>query len=307
MQIVLLGTGTSHGIPCIACECRVCTSSDFRDKRMRCSAYIINENKDGSKSHILIDIGPEFRIQAIQNKIKSVDAILLTHSHADHLHGLDDIRIFSHTISSCHLKNPDKGQETKGRGIVIYSNEQSLIDVKYRFDYVFKPTQIGGGKPKISLEKDSVFDKCIPTEFGDMTVTQIPMKHGDINTTGWILSSICSDGKKHSFAYLTDCSEIPKSSIEKIISSAGIIDHCVIDGLREEPHSTHFSYLQAMDVAEQIKPIHTWFTHICHLNTHVEISNYIHKHLKLFSNLSNIVNMGGSVEPAYDGLKIEIL
>lgn len=100
MKMTLLGTGTSHGIPCIACECPVCSSTDFRDKRLRSSAYVVHKSKDGNKCHILIDIGPEFRIQAINHKIKAIDAVLLTHSHADHLHGLDDIRIFSHTFSS---------------------------------------------------------------------------------------------------------------------------------------------------------------------------------------------------------------
>ena len=87
MKMVLLGTGTSHGIPCIACKCRVCTSNDDHDKRLRCSAYVTNKNDDESVSHLLVDVGPEFRIQAIKNEIMAVDAVLLTHSHADHLHG----------------------------------------------------------------------------------------------------------------------------------------------------------------------------------------------------------------------------
>lgn len=306
MKIILLGTGTSHGIPCIACDCAVCNSSDPRDKRLRCSAYITNQNKDGTESHILIDIGPEFRIQAITHKIKAVDAVLLTHSHADHLHGLDDIRIFSHTISSSHLTNPDSGKETSGPGITIYSNAQTLRDVQRRFDYVFKPTQIGGGKPKLRLESDSVFSSETPAEFGDLKITPIPLRHGELDVTGWLIAKTCADGTVRSFAYLTDCSSIPDSSTRTIIDSGGTIEQCVIDGLREIPHSTHFSYMQAMEVAEKICPRHTWFTHICHLKSHVEISEYIQAHLHSFKNLSEIVRNGGSVEPAYDGLSFEI-
>lgn len=408
MKITLLGTGTSHGIPCIACDCPVCTSSDPHDNRMRCSAFVENENADGTKTSILIDIGPEFRIQAIREHIKAIDAVLLTHSHSDHLHGLDDIRIFSHTISSGHITNPKMGLETKGPGIAIYSNAQSLRDVRYRFAYVFRETQLGGGKPKLRLVDERIFRKRQPQEFGDIHVTPIQMKHGKIDTTGWLLSvgqgenasgihgvvnfsgvggavenasgvtagvevengSDVTGGKEvadvngvcggnvvenlygvrgevenenysgvtgeievanasggrdevgvvnfsgvtasvevesasgvsgvRSFAYLTDCSYISDESIEKIVKNGGVIEHCVIDGLRETPHSTHFSFLQAMAVAEKIKPVHTWFTHICHLKKHTEISEYIKKHLQEFPNLSKIVKNGGSVEPAFD-------
>ena len=153
------GTGTSHGIPCIACKCRVCTSNDDHDKRLRCSAYVTNKNDDESVSHLLVDVGPEFRIQAIKNEIMAVDAVLLTHSHADHLHGLDDIRIFSHTLGSDKIeelkKNPENAgidpkllaQASGGKGICLYANFNTIGDVKSRFDYIFKEnTQIGGGK-----------------------------------------------------------------------------------------------------------------------------------------------------------------
>lgn len=411
---------------------------------MRCSAFVENENADGTKTSILIDIGPEFRIQAIREHIKAIDAVLLTHSHSDHLHGLDDIRIFSHTISSGHITNPKMGLETKGPGIAIYSNAQSLRDVRYRFAYVFRETQLGGGKPKLRLVDERIFRKRQPQEFGDIHVTPIQMKHGKIDTTGWLLSvgqgenasgihgvvnrsgvtagkevenlygvtdgrenenlngvrgavkntsgvtgevkvenknRVCggnfvengsgvrggrenenlygvrdevgvknfsgvtagvkvenaggvtvgvkvenasdvTGGRENenfsgvtagvevesanrvrgvrSFAYLTDCSYISDESIEKIVKNGGVIEHCVIDGLRETPHSTHFSFLQAMAVAEKIKPVHTWFTHICHLKKHTEISEYIKQHLQEFPNLSKIVKNGGSVEPAFD-------
>ncbi|MBD5442730.1 MAG: MBL fold metallo-hydrolase [Treponema sp.] len=305
MKMTILGSGTSHGIPCIACSCSVCQSKDARDKRTRCSAFVENKNADGTTSHILIDIGPDFRMQALKNNITALDAILLTHSHADHLHGLDDIRVFSHTVSRDHIKNPSAENATS-EGIALYANNRTVKDVEHRFDYIFKKTQIGGGKPKIRLERQTLFERKMPPEFGDIIVTPIPMMHGSLETTGYLLTVNNGASKRHSIAYLTDCSFISDKSIQKIRECGGIIDHCVIDGLREKPHATHFSYLQAMDVAEKIKSRHTWFTHICHLKSHIQIQEYIADHLKNFPTLSKMVNEGGSVDAAYDGLTLEI-
>lgn len=245
----------------------------------------------------------------MKNNITAVDAVLLTHSHADHLHGLDDIRVFSHTVSRDHLKNPSL-EKNSGDGLALYTNKHTLKDVKHRFDYIFKKTQIGGGKPKIHLENQDIFKKKTPCEFGDITVTPIPMMHGSLETTGWLLTINHHTNndrvEKHSFAYLTDCSFISDKSIKKIIECGGIIEQCVIDGLREKPHATHFSYRQAMEVAEKIKSRHTWFTHICHLKSHIQIQTYIAEHLQDFPNLSQIVKTGGSVDAAFDGLTLEM-
>lgn len=318
MKMTLLGTGTSHGIPCIACHCRVCTSKDSRDKRFRCSAYVTNKNKDGTESHIQIDTGPEFRLQCIKYGIEAIDAVLLTHSHADHLHGLDDIRVFSHTFGSDkieELKNnpenagiPPKMLETSlnGKGICLYANRQTIEDVKNRFDYIFKAdTQVGGGKPKLTLVDCGEINKNPPKEFGDLTIIPVPLKHGELDDSGWLISVRKDDGKIHSIAYLTDTSFVPPESIRLLKEKGGIIDHCVIDGLRVKPHSTHFGFRQAMDVAEQIKPWHTWFIHICHLMTHVEIQEYVEDAIADYPALCEIVKNGGSVGPAYDGLVLE--
>ncbi|MBQ5471120.1 MAG: MBL fold metallo-hydrolase [Treponema sp.] len=305
MKMLLLGTGTSHGVPCIACKCSVCTSKDEHDKRFRCSAYVTSSNKiDGYEPHLLVDIGPDFRSQALKYDVCAVDAVLLTHSHADHLHGLDDIRIFSHTISSSHLTNPNKGKETEGNGLPFYTNTRTIRDLKNRFDYVFKETQLGGGKPKIRLEDCAGLDESQPKEFGDIRVLPIPMLHGTLEVTGWLFSSIERDGKYHSIAYLTDVSKMPDSSIQKIRENAGILDHVVIDGLRKEEHSTHFSFKQAMQVCEQLEPKHSWFTHMSHNNSHNEIIEYAKKEVENFPRLKQIVLNGGSVLPAYDSLVI---
>lgn len=302
MKMVLLGTGTSHGIPCIACDCDVCRSKDRRDKRLRCSAYVTNKNKDGTVSSILVDIGPEFRIQALRRKIKAVDCLLLTHSHADHVHGLDDIRIFSHTASCANKINCARGKETPGQGLPVYGNRSTLRDLKNRFDYIFKETQIGGGKPKLVLKVASDLMERKEPKTGDVAVTPIPMMHGNQKSCGYVFTVTDKKEQKHSIAYLTDCSMIKETGFERIAAIGGTIDHVVIDGLREEPHQTHFSYLQAMEAANRIGGKHTWLTHMCHSMSHVQILEYIEKHLTEFPVLEKIVMDGGSVEPAYDGL-----
>ena len=318
MKMTLLGTGTSHGIPCIACHCKVCTSKDQHDKRLRCSAYVTNKNKDDSVSSIIVDVGPEFRIQCIKYDICSLDAVLLTHSHADHLHGLDDVRVFSHTMGTDRIeewkkKNPENAgidprllEKSMGpEGLKLYANSQTIRDVKNRFDYVFKETQIGGGKPKLELIDSSVLYEKQAKEFGEMIITPVPMKHGVLDTNGWLFSRKDGEGKIHSIAYLTDCSYIPKESIDLLKERGGIIEHCVIDGLRVKPHSTHFSFRQAMEAAEEIMPKNTWFIHICHLMSHEEIKSYALEQLKDFPNLKESVKAGGYVGPAYDGLVLE--
>ncbi|MDE5899691.1 MAG: MBL fold metallo-hydrolase [Treponemataceae bacterium] len=329
MRLTLLGTGTSHGIPCIACDCPVCRSSDSRDNRLRCSAYASHRTADGGEAHILIDIGPEFRVQALKYGITAVDCVLLTHSHADHLHGLDDIRIFGHTTSSDERRGTDESDcrapagseppadqpelpqtETRGGGkpdaarrqIPLYANRQTIRDVRSRFSYIFKRTQTGGGKPSLSLQNCARLAEKNPPDTGGIRVRPVPMLHGTVRTTGWLLSVPGTDGRMHSIAYLTDCNAISGRTLRELRGEADVLEHLVIDGLREKPHSTHFSYLEALAAAEALRPRHTWLTHICHTMSHVQISSYLRAHLAGFPALESIVRGGGSVEPAYDGL-----
>lgn len=288
MQLTFLGTGTSHGVPVIACDCKVCKSRDSHDKRMRCSAYVVS----ASGKAILIDIGPEFRIQALQNNIRKVDAVLLTHSHADHLHGLDDLRIFSCDMADKPTTDAARAK-VNAPAIPVYTNQRTLKDVENRFDYIFKPAKIGGGKAKLQL-------LCAESQFAleDVQIIPIPMLHGRTETVGWLLSEIDSAGNKSSIVYLTDCNYISPESIQLIKDNCGELKHLIIDGLRIEAHSTHFNILQAMEVACKIGGENVWITHLTHHSTHEEYQEYINNHLRDFSGLTK------KVSPAYDGLTI---
>jgi phosphoribosyl 1,2-cyclic phosphate phosphodiesterase len=294
-------------MPVIACHCHGCTSHDKRDKRLRCSAYICQRENHGVTTRIVIDTGPEFRIQALKYKIPALNAVLLTHSHADHLHGLDDLRIFSHTEFCPGCKGSSVSYpETHGQGLPIYTNAEAIEDVKNRFDYVFKKTQEGGGKPRLVLIDCAAYSGSQPLMIGSVSVIPVPMMHGELPTAGWLLGCTARDGTKHSVAYLTDCNYISPESVALLKEFGGTIDHVVIDGLRVKSHSTHCSFDEAMAYASRIGGRHTWFTHICHDMRHIEIIDYIRSRLGFYPSLEKIVSEGGSVEPACDGLVLKI-
>ncbi|SEP99812.1 phosphoribosyl 1,2-cyclic phosphate phosphodiesterase [Treponema bryantii] len=297
MKLTFLGTGTSHGVPVIACDCAVCKSSDSKDKRTRSSAYIQIDSKDNSHKYILIDVGPDFRTQALRENIRQIDAVLLTHSHADHLHGIDDLRNFS-----CIMSNkPDNPQNKKydRPPIPFYTNEGTASDIKHRFNYLFSEKAFGGGHAKISLNpvaKTFTFDT--------IKITPVPMMHGPLETAGWLLTENTPEGPR-SIAYLTDCNYISDESIELIhkecgLENGGRLVHLVIDGLRIKEHSTHFSFLQALEVSEKIGGDHIWFTHLTHNSSHIQTTAYIEEHRAEFPGLATAL----SILPAYDGLSI---
>ncbi|GHV93164.1 MBL fold metallo-hydrolase [Spirochaetia bacterium] len=290
MKLTILGSGTSHGIPVLGCDCPVCHSEDILDKRMRASLYI--EGDSGERA--LIDTGPEFRLQAIRAGIKRLDGIFLTHAHADHVHGLDDVRPLS--------------RETP---LPVYGNRETIEEMRERFSYIFKETQQGGGKPRIIPR---VVSK--PVALGGLTFTPIPVKHGMLDILGWKIEEKTADtgtaaAKKTSgveaapgaAVYLTDTSEIPAASRE-IIGKPAVL---IIGALRTRPAETHFSFEQALNAAVEIGAAEVYLTHICHDYLHGEIVEYCQNFMEE-RGLKAANGMGGGVTmtPAYDCLEITL-
>ena len=221
-----MGTGTSTGVPVIACDCAVCTSPDPRNNRTRTSAWVRSE-----ETSLLIDTPPEMRIQAIANGLRRLDGVLFTHSHADHIFGLDDVRRFNFM---------------QGMAMPCYGDENTLKDLRRVFSYVFMDTQAGGGKPSLLLH--AVVD---PFPLGNLEVMPIPIFHGRLPIYGYRIGR---------FAYVTDVSEIPPASMELLQD----LEVLVLGALRPMPHPTHFNVAQAIEVSQMLSPRQTYFTHMTH-------------------------------------------
>jgi len=265
MELYFLGTGTSHGIPVIGCGCRVCTSPDPRDIRFRSSALI--RGRDGEQ--VLIDCGPEFRLQAIRANIVSLDALLLTHAHADHLHGLDDVRPL-----------------TRNKVLPIFANESTFAEVQERFSYLFKDTQVGGGKARIQAQ---ILTK--PTIIGSLRITPIPILHGRLPILGWLIEEDTTR-----FAYLTDLSSLSPEA-EKNLKG---LDVLVVGALRKRVHPTHLSFDQAFDMAHKLRSRRTFLTHLCHDHLHTEIQNICSEWEE------GMEEKGLRMQPAWDGLVVRL-
>ena len=227
-KVLVLGTGTSHGVPMIGCECDTCRSTDPRDRRSRASILI----QLNSGQSVLIDTSPDLRMQALTHNVKRVDAIVYTHSHADHIMGLDEVRRFNALQKSA---------------IPCYGDERTLSDLHRIYSYIFNPeTPRAGGIPQVVTARVAG-EFCI----GEATFVPIPVLHGSRTIFGYRIGS---------FAYLTDCSGIPDASWPLLSGVRTLI----LDALRERPHPTHLSVEQALAVVAQLKPERAMFTHMCH-------------------------------------------
>jgi phosphoribosyl 1,2-cyclic phosphate phosphodiesterase len=234
MRLTLLGTGTSYGVPVIACSCSVCTSDDPRNKRKRASAYV---EVDGRA--FLIDTATELRLQALEHGVRRVDAVLFTHYHADHVGGLDDLKAFN---------------AINGSILPCYGNAATEEALRQRFDFAFNGSPFIGGIPHITFTVvEEAFDL-----FG-VRVTPVELQHGRITATGWRIGNA---------AYLTDCNGIPPRSMELLQD----LDLMVLDGLRPRPHPTHFSIPEAVEVAKRLRPKLTLLTHLTHEVDHAKVS-----------------------------------
>ncbi|MCR5435497.1 MAG: MBL fold metallo-hydrolase [Treponema sp.] len=287
MKFTFLGTGTSHGVPVIACDCEVCRSNDSRDKRLRTSGFLQTDDEH----YILFDAGPEFRIQALENNITKLDSILLTHSHADHLHGIDDVRVFSTKMYKVPT-DPRSLEQYNAPPLQLFTNAVTAQDLRERFGYIFSNVIEGGGVAKINLVEVKE-----PFYIGETKITPVPMMHGHLETCGFLVTS----KNNKSLAYLTDCNFISDESFALINKNCGTLEHLVIDGLRIKEHSTHFNFDQALAAAEKLSPKHVWVVHLTHNATHVQVTDYLNENLKNYPGLKN----AESVLPAYDKLSLE--
>jgi phosphoribosyl 1,2-cyclic phosphate phosphodiesterase len=236
VKITFLGTGTSQGVPVIACECSTCQSKDQHDKRLRTSLLLETEEKT-----LLFDAGPDFRQQMLRENIRKLDSILLTHEHKDHIAGMDDVRAFN-------FKSQD--------AIDIYAEERVQKAIKKEFSYVFSEYQYPG-VPKMRLNnipEHSFIVKGIPV---------IPLRvfHYQLPVYGFRIQD---------FAYITDANYIPEETKEKLFG----VKYLVINALRKEKHISHFSLREAVDIIREISPKKAYITHISHqMGYHSEVSN----------------------------------
>jgi phosphoribosyl 1,2-cyclic phosphate phosphodiesterase len=230
-----LGTGTSTGVPMIGCDCAVCQSEDVRDKRLRPS--ILVKTPEGN---LLVDTGPDLRYQLLRADVSRVEAVLFTHTHADHVLGLDDIRQIN------HLQN-----------IVmpLHGSAQTLSQIERVFDYCFKETQKGGGKPRLTLHEFVPYEKL--TLCG-LDIQPLWHLHGRMPVNSFIFGG--------SFAYMTDISAIPWRTWDALKG----IDTLVLGTVRHEPHPTHLSVGQAVAVARELGARQTYLTHLSHHLGHIE-------------------------------------
>jgi len=228
MRLTLLGTGTSTGVPSIACDCETCTSDDPRDKRLRVSAIIEHAGQT-----ILIDTSSDFRQQALRFKLKRLDAVLVTHCHADHIFGLDDIRPLNFRFGALN----------------VYANERAWVDIRRIFKYIFEPSHFGGGLPQVIANTITAGGSfCLGN---DLIITPLEVIHGRLPVMAY---------RFNDFAYLTDLSEIPPATMDSLRD----LDVLILDCLRFREHPTHLWVEKALEYVEQLKPRRTFFTHIAH-------------------------------------------
>ncbi|MBI5177982.1 MAG: MBL fold metallo-hydrolase [Nitrospinae bacterium] len=239
LKILFLGTGTSTGVPMIGCHCRVCSSTDVRDNRLRTSALI--SWQDGPiERNVLIDASTDLRAQALRHGLERIDAVLFTHAHADHVHGIDELRSFN------FIQHEE---------IPCYGPPDTLEKLRRRFDYIFAETAYeGGGKPKLSLHPVEP-----PFELFGKTVEPLPVKHGSSDVFGYRFGPL---------AYVTDCNAIPPATMEKMRG----LRLLVMGAVQRKPHSTHFGVDEAVAAIRSAGAKKGYLTHMNHDILHSEVS-----------------------------------
>jgi|SRR5579871_1124082 len=236
MKITIMGSGTSHGVPMIGCDCAVCRSDNPKNRRMRPSISVTAE-----AGVILVDTTPELRLQALATDLRRVDAVLITHTHADHILGMDDLRRFN---------------DLADREIPVYGTAEHLDDIRRIYRYIFIQTQAGGGKPRITLhELQPEFELC------GLRVRTFPVMHGKLPVQAFRFHDPATGC---SAAYVTDVNLIPPDSMAQLHD----LDLLILDAVRYDPHSTHFGLYEALDVIAELKPKQALLTHLSHRFDH---------------------------------------
>lgn len=228
MKLTFLGTGTSTGVPSIGCECETCLSEDPKDNRLRASIFLEHADKK-----ILVDTSIDFRQQALNANIKKLDAILITHCHVDHVFGLDDIRPLNFRYGA----------------MGVYANEVAWKDLKRIFQYIFIPTQVGGGLPKVIPH--TVVKNCSFSIGKDIEITPLEVIHGKLSVIAY---------RFNDFAYATDLKVIPDDAKKGLQN----LDVLVLDCVRLKEHSTHLCLEEALDYIEELQPKRAFLTHLNH-------------------------------------------
>lgn len=263
VKLVVLGSGTSQGVPMVACKCKVCTSPDPHDHRMNASIMLQTNGKN-----ILIDCGKDFRYQAIRFDIMRVDHLFITHSHLDHIAGLDELRVYN---------------MIQGGPIPVYGHPQHLRYLRdYTFHYLFDAeVQRGGGLASLDLIP---IDGPLTVEGIDILPLQV--KHGRLDIFGY---------KFLNCAYLSDVSAIPDETLNLLYG----LDYLILDVLRYRPHSTHFNLAQGLALIHQLRPGKAYFTHICHDFLHQQVERELKdKYSEYYTD--------SDVHLLYDGLTLEL-
>lgn len=244
VKITVLGSGTSSGVPTIGCHCAVCASTDPRDQRLRPSILV-----SYGGHHVLIDVTPDFRTQALRTGFERLDAILFTHEHADHIMGLDDVRPFNF-----RQRAP----------IPIYASAGTMAAIHRTFQYVFRGAGIVTAIPQLEshILNGASFDL-----YG-MEFVPIPILHGQAQIYGFRFGNA---------AYLTDHSDIPEASLDRLRG----LDVLFLDALRHRPHPTHSTVEHSIATARQLGARRVFFTHICHELSHAETENNLPPHIRL--------------------------
>ena len=244
MEITFLGTGTSQGVPTINCRCEVCTSMDFRDKRLRSSIHISVDGKS-----LIIDTGPDFRQQVLRAQIEDLDAILYTHEHKDHVAGLDDVRGYNFSLN---------------KDIPVYARKPVIERLKAEFPYIFIKSDYKGA-PRIQVHKIENKEFSI----GEIKVTPIEVIHHKMPVLGFRIGD---------FAYVTDAKTIADEEIKKLFG----LEVLIINGLQKEEHISHLTLEEAVELIQKLQPKQAFITHISHrLGLHHEVEKDLPSNIKL--------------------------